>query len=284
MRFSQRHGHNPIRQILQTTDIDKPLRTRLWNCLYIHYFEGISQPALRSSDEYDLQLWGRYWHDYLARPLDQMPYTVSELATIVKQQILAAPWYQVYDILEFVHQNDPDPSNRAQKFAQSCNVEMEKELCGFRFVGQEIAAITSAEEIQSIEQALAPSSGPTGIRAHLNSALAKLSDRKQPDYRNSIKESISAVEALCRHITSDPKATLGQALQKMKNELGIPLHPALYGAFEKLYGYTSDEGGIRHAMLDDAHISFADAKFMLVACSAFVNYALGKLAEAATRP
>ena len=52
----------------------------------------------------------------------------------------------------------------------------------------------------------------------------------------------------------------------------IELHTALQQAFKKLYGYTSDADGIRHALLEEASLDFEDAKFMLVACSAFVNY------------
>jgi hypothetical protein len=43
-----------------------------------------------------------------------------------------------------------------------------------------------------------------------------------------------------------------------------------------LYGYTSDESGIRHAILESKDIGFAEAKFMLVTCSAFVNFAVDK--------
>jgi hypothetical protein len=61
------------------------------------------------------------------------------------------------------------------------------------------------------------------------------------------------------------------------------LHPALRDAFSKLYGYTSNADGIRHAMMDETTLSFSDAKFMLVTCSAFINYVLGKCAETGTR-
>ncbi len=50
------------------------------------------------------------------------------------------------------------------------------------------------------------------------------------------------------------------------------MHPALEAAFTKLYDYTSDAKGIRHALLDEDRVTFEEAKFMLVACSAFVNY------------
>jgi len=63
----------------------------------------------------------------------------------------------------------------------------------------------------------------------------------------------------------------------LQGELG--LHGALKSALLSLYGYTSDENGIRHAMLDEPDLEFAEAKFMLVACSAFANYIVGKAAD-----
>jgi hypothetical protein len=44
----------------------------------------------------------------------------------------------------------------------------------------------------------------------------------------------------------------------------------------KLYGYTSDDSGIRHAILDQPTVGFDEAKFMIVSCSAFVNYLIAK--------
>jgi hypothetical protein len=57
------------------------------------------------------------------------------------------------------------------------------------------------------------------------------------------------------------------------------LHKALKSSFSSLYGYTSDSDGIRHAMLEESKLTFIDAKYMLVACTAFINYVLGKAAE-----
>ena len=54
--------------------------------------------------------------------------------------------------------------------------------------------------------------------------------------------------------------------------------PTLEEAFNKLYGYTSNEGGIRHALSEgDTPPTFDDAKYMLVSCSAFVNYLISKM-------
>ena len=54
------------------------------------------------------------------------------------------------------------------------------------------------------------------------------------------------------------------------------MHQALEGAFSKLYRYTSDESGIRHALMEGGReVTFDEAKFMLVTCSAFINNVRG---------
>ena len=102
-----------------------------------------------------------------------------------------------------------------------------------------------------------------------------------PIIRNSIKESISAVESICKMITNDSADTLGKALNKIEKDGGIKIHPSMNAAFRKLYGYTSDSGGIRHALTDEkTPPDFEDAMFMLVSCSAFVNYVVSKANKA----
>jgi hypothetical protein len=97
------------------------------------------------------------------------------------------------------------------------------------------------------------------------------SGSSQPFTTNSIKESISAVESTVKLIAKDDKATLGYLLKRMG------LHPALEKGFAAIYGYTSDADGIRHGLMDQPTLSAADARFFLVVCSAFVNYASGKV-------
>jgi hypothetical protein len=143
-------------------------------------------------------------------------------------------------------------------------------MSAWRIVGSEISKLTSEEEISAIEEALTPINQQDAVSTHLATALKHLSNRQSPDYRNSIKESISAVEALCRIITDNPKATLGKALDQLA-AAGVNVHPSLKGAFDKLYGYSSDASGIRHSLSGEETLDYDDAKFMLVSCSAFVN-------------
>jgi hypothetical protein len=134
--------------------------------------------------------------------------------------------------------------------------------------------ITDNQEIEMIEEALSSNDFPS-VSTHLKRALELLSDRKKPDYRNSIKESISAVESIAQIITGNSKATLGDALKTL--EKSIKLHTALKDGFTKIYGYTSDEGGIRHAMLEEPNLSIEDAKYFLLTCTSFINYLKSKI-------
>lgn len=131
-----------------------------------------------------------------------------------------------------------------------------------------LTAITDEQEIKSIEESI--NTEFDSVNTHLTKALQLYSDREAPDYENSIKESISAVEAMCC-VINGTNDTLGKALKKLKDN-GIELHSSMEEAFRKLYGYTSDAGGIRHGCIDFTNANEEDAKYMLISCSAFVNY------------
>jgi hypothetical protein len=177
----------------------------------------------------------------------------------------------VYDFVEFIANNFPYSGR--EEFIEACNATLEKEVSAYRFVNGLISRITDEIEVAVIDSALERARGP--VRTHLRRALELLSDRESPDYRNSIKESISAVESLVATVVGE-KGTLGQLIKKLED--GIGLHPALRTAFGNLYGYTSDEDGIRHAILESKALAFEDAKFFLVVCSAFVNFVESKVA------
>ena len=162
-----------------------------------------------------------------------------------------------------------------KKFVHYLNTRFQILGFAYRIVNNQIVEITSEEEIIAIEEALKVSDP---IAKHLSTSMALLSQRPNPDYRNSIKESISAVEYICREITG--KTTLGDAL-KVLDKKGLQLSNMLKTAFEKLYVYTNDKAtGIRHALMDEKDApGFDKAKFMVVACSAFVNYINAKNKE-----
>lgn len=124
------------------------------------------------------------------------------------------------------------------------NSIFEREYIGYRFIDEKIVPISDKHEVSAIREALENKYQP--VREHIVKANTLLADRENPDYENSIKESISAVEAICEILTSTggKEATLGSMLKKLEDK-GIKIHPALKAAYSSLYGYTSDASGIR---------------------------------------
>lgn len=268
--FSQRLGYTSLEKAFQRESIDTPLRTKLWNVLKITVQDeyDFSKRAYDEKTKRIDYLIRRLWFNYFNRDLDKLPefrdrYGDKGSLSIIKEYFFSCKWFELYDLLETI--SDDQSNLISEKTHKWINNILEEYNSAYRFVGTEIAEITDKNEIQGIETALATADAP--VRTHLDAALRMLSDKESPDYRNSVKESISAVEAACRLISGSTSDTLANALKRVQN-----LHPAMSRAFTQLYGYTSDASGIRHSLTEEATITYADAKFMLVACSAFVSY------------
>lgn len=278
--FSQRKGIKPLSKAIQRESADKELRNRLWSALKIFVWDKWS--ASNFYTQKVNQILDMIWLHYFVWPLDERPelqsnYQSKTAYDILREYFYRCKWNEVYDFIEFVAKEiDKIRNEWANEFKLVCNDFLMRESTAYRFVGVEIVEITDQTEIQSIEDAMTVTI--RSISTHIQRGIELLSDKKKPDYRNSIKESISAVEACCHCITGDEKATLGQALKKIGQATAI--HPALEKGFSSIYGYTSDSGGIRHALADgDVPPSYADAKFMMVACSSFINFLMTKSAE-----
>jgi hypothetical protein len=279
-RFSERIGVKPVKTEIQTTSMDSELRNSLWNVLTIHCWNKLDKPMQTESFSYDRRtradvFFRSVWLHFLKLPLDNIPFDDRQTLQVLRQKFFEGQWYEVYEFTEFTVGSFPRKAEEQEAFVKSLNWVLARELSGYRFVGGILTRITSCEEIASIEDALKLTDKFGPVRDHTQRSLELLSDRKEPDYRNSIKESISAIEALCKLTTGLEKATLDDALGKLG--ASINLHPALMKAFSNLYGYTSDAEGIRHALLEESSLDFDDAKFMLVCCSAFVNFVISKL-------
>lgn len=266
MRFSQRIGKRPVNAVIQTEGMTDELRNSIWNVLDLYIFsrDGFVYHKYHHGIG-DINVFSKsLWFNLFKKPMDTRPDHPSDILYHIRQYYFGCEWYDVYDFLEFTLGIE-----KSNSMNERLNNILERELAGYRFISGSIVPVTDQQEIKSIEQAM--TAGPfAGVEAHLSSSIEHLSRKQNPDYRNSIKESISAVESLAKELTGNPKATLGQALSILEKEGKI--HPALKSSLTALYGYTSDEGGIRHAMLEEPELSASDAKFILVACSAFINY------------
>ena len=264
--FSERYGYTQPKQI-QRESMDEDLRNSLWN-MFIKEFQ------------YELENFTDLtWRVFLKKPADELPKTGNWTSNkhidvkLLKKILLDYEWYKVLDFLQFI--NKALDRYERERFTRFCNAIFKLECSAYRFVNNLIIEITSEEEIKEIETAI--DSPIEEIKEHIKLALGHLSRREKPDYRNSIKESISAVECAYRKITGEN--TLGKALNKLESK-GIELNAQFKDGLEKIYAYTCGEEGIRHAIMDKTDIEPEDARFMLIICSSFVNYIIEKAQKA----
>lgn len=275
MKFSERIGIQTIKVEIQSDYIDDDLLNSLWS-LFDMYFAS----PLKSQDSnyYQATKFKKFienlWFSFFKEPIDTIPRNSYDVIRNIRDRFFSFYWYQVYDFIEFIAKN-PDPIDGKQ-FTNACNLVLGRELSAFRFIENELTPITDENQIEQIQKAIddTATNKLKSVNTHLQASLNKLSDKMKPDYRNSIKESISAVESLAQIISGDKKAELGKALKIIKEKIG--LHTALEQGFSKLYGYTSDSDGIRHSLSEESSLDLENAIYMLTSCSAFINYLIIK--------
>jgi len=199
---------------------------------------------------------------------ETMSYT-KEAINCIKEKFYNLEWYEVYDFIEFFL-NEFSIADK-EEFVDELNKIFEEENVPYRIIEGLVTPLTSEQEREEIRKALNVSDKYQPIKNHLKKALEYYSKRPNPDPQNSIKESISALEALTGIITGNPKRKFKELIEKLS------IHPAFREGLKKIYGWTSDEGGIRHSETGEELFSDQEeAHLMLVLSSAFVNYIISK--------
>lgn len=271
--FSERYGLN-LRKQIQLENVDLPLLNRLWNIFYEREYETeiFDLGGEIGVTEYLLDSFG------LTYEYPQSAFDRNRNIEKLRNFLIDTEWYLIYDFIERYVGCFPKSADR-NNLEKDINRVLEEEKSGYRMLRGLITPITNIGELDSLKESM--STKYVSVNTHMEKALQLFSQRKSPDYENSIKESISAVEAMCCIITNETgsQATLGKTIRKLK-EKGIHIHSAMESAFSSLYGYTSDEAGIRHGGIDFTNAPAEDAKYMLISCSAFINYLVEKWAKA----
>ncbi len=269
-RFSERYGYKTPRDRLQIESMDDGLRNRLWNSFENTYLHGIIADHISNVIKHEREkIFFKKLFDEFFKEKNNTYIQWSIIYRYLETKFVAFRWYQVYDFLEYVSSVYYDDRKNIN-FRQKANQILEEEMSGYRFIGEFVTPIINDIEIKEIEEAM--SSEYDGVNRHLSNALEHLSDRTNPDYITSIKESISAVEATCQILTGS-KQDLGACLKQLE----LDINKQFKTGMTTIYGWTCQEDGIRHAHTkEEIKSSFEEAKYMLVSCSAFVNYLIAK--------
>jgi hypothetical protein len=231
-KFSDRIGVTTPRAVLQTEEMSDELKSSIWNFIIKTIF-AVRPEHWPSSVKVIAERFYKV-------PLDVLQHsTPSDHRGWLRSRFFEAPWYEVYNLIEFIAENckKMNPAHSPQAFMLGINRVLEEEMSGYRFIGGVLSPITKEEELASIEEslALAEERELYGTKQHLVTAIELMSKRPSPDFRNSIKESISGIESLVKQITGEEGGGLDKALTKLDEV--VQFHGAFKAGLLSLYGF-----------------------------------------------
>lgn len=266
--FSQAEGVEELPSPLRTGELSDELRAHLWRILYVELEE-----SRRSIDYYGYVVGDpwldilRSWHvDHEYKLYDEFKDKFDDNVSRMKNIVYYGNYVQVFELIQFIIRKrdcPPDFHRLIDKALGHCRA-------AYRVIEKTIMPVSEAEEVEAIRHDLTSirSSPFVGAYRHLESAMSLISSG---DDAGAVRESIHAVESACKQLEPNA-ATLGPALKAL--EASGAIHGGLKEAFLRLYGYASDEEGVRHALVfkDTAAVDEADGIFMFAACAAFIGY------------
>ena len=270
-KFSDRIGLTQPSNEIQFDSMNDDLKNSLWNYILETIGNGIM------AWYYPLK---EYYISYYKIPFDDISSDNSTCRDDLKERFYDSEWFEIYNFVEFTMQNISAIAehNRIpiKKIEEDVNNILKRELSAYRSINLQIIPISDQIEIKSIKEAMIETDkyGFSVIKKHFENSLSLLGKKPEPDYKNSIKESISAVEGICKLLTGEKSGGIDKALNKLDKK--IKLHPSFKKGITSFYGYASDEDGIRHPMLKDSDVDSAEAKFILISCTALVNFIIEK--------
>ena len=284
LTWSQKWGYEKVPGQLRLEELPTEARTMIWGLLY-----GQIKSTRYVNNLYGINNIDGVWEEILEathlfldfRPPDEWNKDFDKRCAELKGRILGNPFNRVFDLIAFIMEHRRCPP----EFINGVSWVFRRFQLAYVIDSGPPAAIlpaTTAEEGNGLKRNLAElrTSGLIGSETHLRNASKCINDG---DPAGSVRESIHAVESVAKLIAPDA-TTLGAALHALERH-GVLHHKALKEALGKLYGYTSDEQGIRHALLDkgQADVTIDEAVFMLGACASFASY-LWRKHKAATAP
>ena len=275
LTFSQAQGYEGLPQPLALGEISYEARVRLWDlllssaCVYVYAWQW-------KQDAPWPQIFQKLHIDFLVQPPDEFEgggplRGLNKLVETYKDLVLSKlPFNKIFDLFQMIMRHPECPREFTLGVAgvfKECRLAYVVDTKGTPTI---LPAATRAEgeaivgAIQELRE----------VRLHGAEAQLKKAGEliNSGDWPGSVRESIHAVESVARRLDPDASKTLGPALKSLEKR--GQLHPALKEAFSNLYGYTSDEEGIRHALLTDAASPAGrdEAVFMLGACASFASY------------
>ena len=219
------------------------------------------------------------WSSFFKEPMDTWIADRSRVTAsiLTRAGIIDGEWpfNKVFDLLEMIMRHPDCPStfiNGVKDVFERCQLAYYVDLSEPPTI---IPSATSqeGESIANATRAL-DDNGFDEQATALRRAGELINQR---DWAGSIRESVGALEAVARGLAPSRPKEVSHALSELREVLSI--HRALTSAMGNLYGYASNEQGLRHGRVDDSSSSVVgrdEAVLMLGMCASAAGYLLNK--------
>ena len=264
LTFSQRYGYEPLPEQMRLEELSSDLKREIWNAIrkllleYRRYSRAIyyfNAPGTRFIEH----VLGKLYK----KPEYRINTSYKEVMHSFESLLLGEEKFnKILDLIEFMV-NDRDiktgfvnrVENLFKQHAAAYRLDTSEKPYKFFPQSSQEQGETTYKAIETLRK-----NNMNGAATHLRKAAEYINAK---NYAASIADSIHAVESVARMIDPEASKTLGPALNSLE-KTGLLKHKALKEAFDKLYGYTNTEQGIRHALLgqDSSDAGLDEAMFM----------------------
>ena len=263
MSFRKRMGLD-VRDSMQVDSLDKKTINRLYSY------------AIQLVDADDGEFLSRKLSYNIARLFEDKLGKKEYYSTGALEKIFDFDSYDysyIYELLELIF-DDISNHNYRCNYVIGINQILEQEKCNYKLgYNGEFLKVCSEEELELLNTVSSIKIKP--VENHIQKAISEYSSRDgNNDYQAVCHESLKAVEALLRSHLDEPykDKTFSACKTPIQKKFNIPKF--VISGVEKVWEECNQETtGVRHAGgTDDSIIGEAEAYYVLITCSSFINY------------
>ena len=279
LTFSRRHGYESLPEPMQLEELSDDLRREIFNAVRELFLRMTNFSGQYYSDD-EARFIERVFGKFFRQTEDTIGNRYEDVMDWTKRIIFCSQFSEVLDFLEIIINDNCDMMHFSTRTGELFEQHGAAYRLGTSRCPHWFFPRISKEQGDSTREAIETlrDENMAGASTHLRQAAEHINAQQ---FADSIADSILAVESAARVIDPEANTTLGPALKSLENA-GLLKHPALKEAFNRLYGYTNDEQGIRHALLEHsaADVGLDEAVFMFGACASFAAYLAKKHGQA----
>lgn len=190
-------------------------------------------------------------------------YEVSDL-------IEESDWFYIYDIIEVIANRIGE--KYITQFHEELNDYFKANGIGWKLNNGQIEMrgdLVFEGAVERIENTL-EQVGLKTAKTEIKEAISDLSSRPKPDVTGAIQHSLACLECVCREVTGDKKATLGDLIKRYPNIVPKPLDNSI----TSIWGFSSEQG--RH-LREGRDPEYIEAELLVELASTISNYLAKKI-------